>query len=639
LESDYHPAMSDRKELVDLVRSDPAQAVARCTQVIEHPASSASDRIYARIRLARAYSLLGDVAKGTELADVARVEAQQVGDGSLVALALSECGVQAYLRDEFLQSLQWHEEAIEQAKTVSMSDTDQARLFVNMANALTRLNANVEAIEMYDHALGIARESGDKQLTATLLGNLAILMRTVGAKPDVEHAYLEEALAIFRSLGDTVGETNAMSSLASYYKAEGNLELAKATYQEIVDRCQSESIPVFDSVLFHMTLTCSVLGHVTEAKMWLETFANKRSAHVGWEYDTLLALATGTVALAEGNLADCVAQYEIACNMYFDHDHHAQVESVIVELLPRLEECKDYAKLCKYYRMLQHVRRQSRVNESQHSLAVLATNHERERMRQAAEIDRLQNIELAKAHGDLVRSAFVLDRLVENCAVRLSMPLDMIRDLIEATPEATSKRPILEEVQGVIDLLLNDVVDILQNGQQDLGQASLQTLQGVMEFVRSEVEDRLSRKSWTSQWVVQLDTAEAISINAARFHSLVMRVLDVFQVAMMGSVSLEVKVSMSSDNIVELSIQGRGKLALSLNNVRTATADRQEAAMPTTTAARSLRMAWLGVEYAVERLKSANVIAHCGQDVIQVAISIPVHNEDHTVARERLGPP
>lgn len=626
--------MIDRQEIDSLLRSNPSAARRRCEEILQDSAISEKDKIFARIRLARALALLGAVREGSAMAEKAYAEAQSIDDPRLNVLASSECGVQAYFREDFMQSLTWHESALRLSESVDLLQGERARLYVNLANTLTRLNANVEAIEWYSKALDMARTIGDQQLMATLLSNLTVVMRVTAVTPDVQKTYLDEALAIFRSLGDTVGEENTLMSLAIWYRTTDQPERAKAIYHDCIAAHRRNNTKVPQELLFHLVITCYILKQADDARTWFDELRIDVDERVGWEVDVEVAICSGMVAHLEGRLTDCIDAYETAYQLYIDHNHQSQAEDVLVQLLERLEEAGDEQRVCQCFHRLKQVRAQTRAQESQQSLAVLAANHERESTRQSAELDRIRNVELAKAHEDLVRSSFVLDRLVENCAVRLSMPLDLIRDILTTRTEQGISRAELEDIQSVVEVMLANVADILQKGNQEPGQASLQTLAGVVDFVKDEVHSRLSAKSWSSTWRMEIRSSEVGSVHAARFHSMVMRILDLFQGLMIGSASLEFNVKSSSASTVELTVVGKGTLTADAASVGAVLGSKKRVDVLASHVLRSVRMTWLGVEYAVERLGSTDVEAHCQAGKLDVRLSIPLDTPESNVWQE-----
>ena len=65
---------------------------------------------------------------------------------------------------------------------------------------------------MLQEALGIYRDLGDRLGQANALSGLGLVRRATGDYPAAARA-LEEALGIYRDLGDRVGQANALHKL------------------------------------------------------------------------------------------------------------------------------------------------------------------------------------------------------------------------------------------------------------------------------------------------------------------------------------------------------------------------------------------------------------------------------------------
>jgi len=84
----------------------------------------------------------------------------------------------------------------------------------NLGRAYHYLGRFEPAIKLYEQALTIAREIGDRQGEGTNLSSLGLAYRDLG---QVERAIqiLEEALAIAREIGDRRGEGSRLGRLAA----------------------------------------------------------------------------------------------------------------------------------------------------------------------------------------------------------------------------------------------------------------------------------------------------------------------------------------------------------------------------------------------------------------------------------------
>ncbi len=102
---------------------------------------------------------------------------------------------------------------------------DEAAFLNFLGNAYSNLGQVERAIEQYEQALAISRESGDRRGEGNRLGNLGLAYRDLG---QVERAieYHEQSLAIAREIGDRRGEGADLGNLGLAYSDLGQVERA-----------------------------------------------------------------------------------------------------------------------------------------------------------------------------------------------------------------------------------------------------------------------------------------------------------------------------------------------------------------------------------------------------------------------------
>jgi len=117
----------------------------------------------------------------------------------------------------------------------------------NLGNCYAELGETRRAIELYEQALAIAREIGDRRSEATWVGNLGNCYAELGETRRAIELY-KQALAIAREIGDRSGESNQVGNLGTRYAELGETrraielyEQALAIAREIGDR-RSESL-------------------------------------------------------------------------------------------------------------------------------------------------------------------------------------------------------------------------------------------------------------------------------------------------------------------------------------------------------------------------------------------------------------
>ncbi len=87
-----------------------------------------------------------------------------------------------------------------------------------------------EAAHMFERALEIARQTGERTAEGNILGNLGLLAMNNGENEDAE-PYYEQALTIAQQIGDRTSEGNHLSNLGVLAFRQGRLEEAARYYE------------------------------------------------------------------------------------------------------------------------------------------------------------------------------------------------------------------------------------------------------------------------------------------------------------------------------------------------------------------------------------------------------------------------
>ncbi|MEM7125641.1 MAG: tetratricopeptide repeat protein, partial [Chloroflexota bacterium] len=101
----------------------------------------------------------------------------------------------------------------------------------NMALVYDATGKPKEALALYEQALPIMREVGDRAGEATTLNNMAGVYRSTG-KPKEALALYEQALPIRREVGDRAGEATTLNNMAGVYRSTGKPKEALALYEQ-----------------------------------------------------------------------------------------------------------------------------------------------------------------------------------------------------------------------------------------------------------------------------------------------------------------------------------------------------------------------------------------------------------------------
>ncbi|HXU32375.1 MAG TPA: tetratricopeptide repeat protein, partial [Thermoanaerobaculia bacterium] len=223
---------------IDLAESDAAWGVGdfpRCRDAAER----AIDK--AEARRATLLAASGRIARGWALIRLGRLDAaradlraaggiyRRVGDRGAAASARAAEALIDQSQGRVVAARQIYEEAIRVFHEVG-DRTREAKILNNLA-ALIGEGDLATASRLLSRSLAIKREIGDQQGIALTLANLASVRQTQGdtkgARP-----YLEEALRISRRLGDAHGTAQVLRGIAAVEMKERHFDRARTNLEE-----------------------------------------------------------------------------------------------------------------------------------------------------------------------------------------------------------------------------------------------------------------------------------------------------------------------------------------------------------------------------------------------------------------------
>jgi tetratricopeptide (TPR) repeat protein len=128
------------------------------------------------------------------------------------------------------EALQLYEEALPIMREVG-DRTGEATTLNNMASVYSDIGQRPKALQLYEEALPISREIGDRACEAATLNNMAGVYRRTG-QPQKALPFYEEVLSISREAGDRVREAATLNNMASVYSDMGQLPKALQLHEE-----------------------------------------------------------------------------------------------------------------------------------------------------------------------------------------------------------------------------------------------------------------------------------------------------------------------------------------------------------------------------------------------------------------------
>ncbi len=202
---------------------------------------------------------------------------------------------------------------------ISQQGTWQERAFFAYTMGLLQKERGKyeDAIASLQESIALSRQASDPAWTARGLLSLLHTLDTVGEKPERLQALAEEALAMFRALGDPLGISLALSGLANCLYRQGMYEKARAAYEESIHiRRTIGDRPGIAVLLVNLGSVAFMQGRYAEARRLFEeagTVYREIGSIFGWGF---AMLNVGTVAEAENDLQEAARYYLLALNIF-----------------------------------------------------------------------------------------------------------------------------------------------------------------------------------------------------------------------------------------------------------------------------------------------------------------------------------
>jgi tetratricopeptide (TPR) repeat protein len=151
-------------------------------------------------------------------------------DPALQAASLSSLGRAYRALGQNKPAIKLYEMALAIAREIGDRRTEGDRLG-SLANAYFALGQVERAIQLFEGALTITREIGDREQEGRHLSNLGFVYRVIGQIVQAIELYTE-ALAITREIGDRAEEGRHLGNLGSAYRDLGQVDQAIKLYEE-----------------------------------------------------------------------------------------------------------------------------------------------------------------------------------------------------------------------------------------------------------------------------------------------------------------------------------------------------------------------------------------------------------------------
>ncbi len=170
-----------------------------------------------------------DTRRGLKLIEQA-LEIGQGQDRQLESQALNNMAAVYRATGQPKRALELFEQALPLRREVG-DRAGEATTLNNMAEVYRTTGQPQRAVELHEQVLPIIREVGDRAGEAVTLNNMAAVYGATG-QPDQALEVLEQALPLRREVGDRAGEATTLNNLAMVYRTTGQPKRALEVYEQ-----------------------------------------------------------------------------------------------------------------------------------------------------------------------------------------------------------------------------------------------------------------------------------------------------------------------------------------------------------------------------------------------------------------------
>ncbi|MEM7796672.1 MAG: CHAT domain-containing tetratricopeptide repeat protein [Cyanobacteria bacterium P01_C01_bin.118] len=224
------------------------EAIATWQQAITYYQQSGnqSRELAIYIRISAAYLRLGRPQQAKEQSQLALSLARQLENVRAEIAALGNLAIAHRNLGSYPQAIETYEQALTLVESLSESEPQLLRLWLNLGNVYESLGEYTSAIEAYQKSLAIAQSTDSQINKATILNNLGAVYAQLGS-PDDAIDYYGQSLSLTQQLGDAVGVGYILNNLGNIYHQQ---DLAKATdyYEQSLAIAQDVANPALEAI-------------------------------------------------------------------------------------------------------------------------------------------------------------------------------------------------------------------------------------------------------------------------------------------------------------------------------------------------------------------------------------------------------
>jgi len=286
---------------------------------------------WARLGLAIAQGASGDAAASADNAGKAAAAAREQGNEELLVASLRQLGSLAFRRGDLDEAAGRLEAAL-----ADVSDSRPlvlTELLVAQASIEDERGHFQRSREQFEHALALARESGNRRGEALVLINLASLDNGAGDAVAAA-AMLRAGLDAARAAGDTSIEGNTLANLGATEANQGHLlDAVDLLEQALVIARKRNDRQLEMLTTLQLIWTLAPFGRDAELDALTQQVASAAdSEHNAW-WRAELEWALGAIARRRGDHPAAIAHFERARGLYGDAGMTRNLAPVLADIV------------------------------------------------------------------------------------------------------------------------------------------------------------------------------------------------------------------------------------------------------------------------------------------------------------------
>jgi DNA-binding winged helix-turn-helix (wHTH) protein/TolB-like protein/Tfp pilus assembly protein PilF len=179
-----------------------------------------------------------------------------------------------------------------------------------MAEANRLSGHDVEAIPLYEQALGTFKQAGSREMIGVTLNNLAIVLEDKGQWDRAEQSY-REAKKNFEAVNDWANTSEAIANIANIEALRGQLRVAADMYPKAWELADSSGRARHEYAHFQYGSLLVMQGELKRARLEVEPQVTSLRAYGGdpWQLANALSVS-GDIQKAEGDLDGARKNYQ-----------------------------------------------------------------------------------------------------------------------------------------------------------------------------------------------------------------------------------------------------------------------------------------------------------------------------------------